>query len=114
MSCTVGLVPLNNHSPPKSELGGKSGVFGRGAVSCSKKPTKRKGRYSPCYFELTLLSPDTKMTMTDVDFTAILTAHLAQFSEGHQPIVPLFKNSDGSIDRDKTLALPCYMDLARA
>ncbi len=54
------------------------------------------------------------MTMTDADFTAILTAHLAQFSEGHQPIVPLFKNSDGSIDRDKTLALPCYMDLARA
>ena len=56
---------------------------------------------------------DKKMTMTDADFTATLTAYLAQFSEGHQPIVPLFRNDDGSIDRDKTLALPCYLNLAR-
>jgi hypothetical protein len=46
--------------------------------------------------------------MTDADFIARLTAYLAQFSEGQQPMVPLFKNDDGSIDRNKTLTLPCY------
>jgi len=34
------------------------------------------------------------------------------FSEDHKPVVPLFKNDDGSINRDKTLALPCYMSLS--
>ncbi|HZI56849.1 MAG TPA: hypothetical protein VFF39_08740 [Verrucomicrobiae bacterium] len=53
------------------------------------------------------------MTMTDAGFAAALTAYLAQFSEGHQPIVPLFKNNDGSIDRDKTLALPCFAGMPR-
>ena len=52
--------------------------------------------------------------MTDVEFTARLTAYLAQFSEGHKPTVPLFKKDDGSIDRDKTLALPCFADFPRA
>jgi hypothetical protein len=46
--------------------------------------------------------------MTDAEFTASLSAYLAQFAEGHEPTVPLFKNNDGSIDREKTLALPCY------
>ena len=46
--------------------------------------------------------------MTDSEFAASLAAYLAQFSEGHKPTVPLFKKDDGSIDRDKTLALPCY------
>jgi hypothetical protein len=50
---------------------------------------------------------------SDSDFIAALTSYLAQFSEGHQPVVPLFKNDDGSIDRDKTLALPCFMNLSR-
>jgi hypothetical protein len=46
--------------------------------------------------------------MTDAEFTASLAAYLAQFSEGPEPMVPLFKHDDGSIDREKTLALPCY------
>lgn len=49
---------------------------------------------------------------TDNEFIAALTSYLAQFSEGHKPLVPLFKNEDGSINRDKTLALPCYMNLS--
>ena len=46
--------------------------------------------------------------MTDDEFVAKLTAYLAQFSEGDKPTVPLFNKDDGSIDRNKTLALPCY------
>ena len=38
--------------------------------------------------------------MTDIEFMAHLTART----------VPLFKKDDGSIDRNKTLALPCYAD----
>jgi hypothetical protein len=45
---------------------------------------------------------------TDSEFISRLTAYLAQFSEGQQPMVPLFRNDEGSIDREKTLALPCY------
>lgn len=51
--------------------------------------------------------------MTDFEFIAALTSYLALFSEGHEPTVPLFKKSDGSIDREKTLALPCYADCPR-
>ncbi|HWS18905.1 MAG TPA: hypothetical protein VN223_12850 [Candidatus Elarobacter sp.] len=51
--------------------------------------------------------------MTDIEFTSSLTAYLAQFSEGYEPTVPFFKNNDGSIDREKTLALPCYADFPR-
>ena len=47
---------------------------------------------------------------TDAEFAASLTAYLRQFSEGHEPSVPLFRNDDGSINRDKTLALPCFAD----
>jgi hypothetical protein len=49
--------------------------------------------------------------MTDAEFTETLTAYLAQFSEGHPPAIPLFKKADGSIDRNKTLALPCFTGL---
>ena len=45
--------------------------------------------------------------MTDAEFKARLTTYLAQFSEGQKPIIPLFEKADGSIDRNKTLALPC-------
>jgi hypothetical protein len=48
--------------------------------------------------------------MTDIEFMARLTAYLAQFSEGQEPTVPVFKKDNGSIDRNKTLALPCYDD----
>jgi hypothetical protein len=51
--------------------------------------------------------------MTDSEFTASLTAYFAQFSEGQEPTVPLFKKDDGSIDREKTLTLPCYSDFPR-
>jgi len=47
-------------------------------------------------------------TMTDSEFTASLAAYLSQFSEGRKPTVPLFNKDDGSIDRDKTLALSCF------
>jgi hypothetical protein len=47
---------------------------------------------------------------TDTEFTASLMAYLRQFSEGQEPTVPLFKNDDGSINREKTLALPCFAD----
>jgi hypothetical protein len=45
---------------------------------------------------------------TDTEFVAALTVYLAQFSEGESPEVPLFRKDDGSIDREKTLALPCF------
>lgn len=48
--------------------------------------------------------------LTDAEFLARLTAYLTQFSEGSEPTVPLFRNDDGSINREKTLALPCFGD----
>jgi hypothetical protein len=51
---------------------------------------------------------------SDTEFTATLTAYLKLFNEGHEPTVPLFKNADGSIDREKTLALPCFANFPRA
>ena len=50
------------------------------------------------------------MKQTDAEFAAALTAYLKQFSEGQSPVVPIFTQDDGSIDREKTLALPCYAD----
>jgi hypothetical protein len=50
-----------------------------------------------------------KERMTDSEFTASLTAYFAQFSEGQETTVPLFKKDDGSIDREKTL--PCAVTL---
>lgn len=46
--------------------------------------------------------------MTDEQFEQQLQDYLSQFSEGIEPTVPLFKNDDGTIDREKTLALPCF------
>ena len=51
---------------------------------------------------------------TDAEFIAALTAYLLQFSEGQEPAIPLFKNGDGSINREKTLALPCYSGFPRS
>ena len=52
--------------------------------------------------------------MNDQTFENQLRDHLAQFSEGHSPVVPLFKNPDGSINREKTLALPCFANFKPA
>ncbi|HEV7522986.1 MAG TPA: hypothetical protein VGP89_17930 [Candidatus Angelobacter sp.] len=46
--------------------------------------------------------------MTDQEFKQSLTDYLKQFSEGFEPTVPLFHKDDGSIDREKTLNLPCF------
>jgi hypothetical protein len=55
-----------------------------------------------------LLRANSKKTYDRYRIVACLTAFLAQFSEGQEPTVPLFKKDDGSVDRNKTLALPCY------
>jgi hypothetical protein len=47
---------------------------------------------------------------TDAEFENKLRSYLAQFSEGHEPAVPLMINTDGTIDREKTLGLACYGD----
>jgi hypothetical protein len=46
--------------------------------------------------------------MNDLTLIRRLTAFLAQFNQGTPPVVPLFIKADGSLDRHKTLALPCY------
>ncbi len=51
--------------------------------------------------------------ITDAAFKEQLRSYLAQFSEGRKPIVALIRNADGSIDREKTLALPCYQGLVK-
>ncbi|MGH9567911.1 MAG: hypothetical protein ACRD4I_18215 [Candidatus Angelobacter sp.] len=48
------------------------------------------------------------MNLSDAEFTHRLTVWLAQFSQGERAAVPLFFRADGSLDREKTLALPCY------
>lgn len=50
------------------------------------------------------------MKETDLEFTATLRSYLGQFSQSRKPIVPLIRNPDGTIDREKTLALPCYQN----
>ena len=47
--------------------------------------------------------------LTDADFISQLRSHLATSKGGH-PIVPLIKNADGVINREETLALPCYQN----
>ena len=71
--------------------------------------------FGRCWGPRVSCSMDARMSMkhhTDIEFIAALTSYLAQFSEGHKPVVPLFKNADGSINRDRTLALPCYMNFS--
>lgn len=46
--------------------------------------------------------------MNDKQFEQSLLYYLEQFSEGMSPLVPIFRNPDGSIDRKLTLNLPCY------
>jgi len=46
--------------------------------------------------------------MSDDEFRARLTAYLGRSADGIQPKIPVFINDDGSINREKTLALPCY------
>jgi len=51
---------------------------------------------------------------TDAEFKEKLRAYLGRFSQGHKPIVPLSKNADGTINREKTLALPCYQNFTES
>ena len=51
---------------------------------------------------------------TDTEFVAQLRSHLAQFKDGHKPVVPLVRNLDGSINRAETLALPCYENFSES
>ncbi|HEY2171250.1 MAG TPA: hypothetical protein VGJ30_16615 [Candidatus Angelobacter sp.] len=46
--------------------------------------------------------------LTDDEFIARLAAYLGHAADGVEPETPIFKNDDGSINREKTLALPCY------
>jgi hypothetical protein len=48
------------------------------------------------------------MTISDDIFLARLAAYLGQSADGPKPETPVFRNEDGSINREKTLALPCY------
>ena len=46
--------------------------------------------------------------LTDEEFLARLAACLGPSADGVNPGTPIFKKDDGSIDREKTLRLPCY------
>ena len=48
--------------------------------------------------------------MTDDEFLTSLAAYLGRSADGIEPKpkTPVFINDDGSINREKTLALPCY------
>jgi len=46
--------------------------------------------------------------LTDDEFLARLSTCLGKSADGIEPETPIFKNDDGSINREKTLALPCY------
>ncbi len=46
--------------------------------------------------------------MSDDEFLARLAASLGRSADGIEPETPIFTNDDGSINREKTLALPCY------
>jgi hypothetical protein len=46
--------------------------------------------------------------MSDDEFLACLAAYLGRSTDGIEPETPIFTNDDGSINREKTLALPCY------
>lgn len=49
------------------------------------------------------------------EFCKVLRDYLARFSEGRpgggEPVVPIVRISDGTIDPEKTLALECYAGL---
>jgi hypothetical protein len=46
--------------------------------------------------------------MSDDEFHASLAAYLGRSADGIKTETPIFKNDDGSINREKNLALPCY------
>jgi len=46
--------------------------------------------------------------MSDDEFLACPAAYLGRSADGIEPETPIFMNDDGSINREKTLALPCY------
>jgi hypothetical protein len=46
--------------------------------------------------------------MSDDEFLARLAGYLGPSADGIAPETPVFMNNDGSINREKTLALPCY------
>lgn len=56
------------------------------------------------------LKPQTEfyMTISDEVFLARLAEYLGQSADGLKPDTPIFRNDDGTINREKTLALPCY------
>ncbi len=49
--------------------------------------------------------------MTDEEFLNGCKKYLAQFSEGHKPIIPYLKNEDGKIKRADTLNLACFLEM---
>jgi hypothetical protein len=46
--------------------------------------------------------------MNDDEFLARLAAYFGRPADNIEPETPIFTNDDGSINREKTLALPCY------
>ena len=48
------------------------------------------------------------MDLTDEQFIALLRNYLRQFSEDREPVVPLKRNNDGTIDRVATLRMRVY------
>jgi hypothetical protein len=46
--------------------------------------------------------------MSDDEFLARLAGYLGPSADGIAPETPVLMNDDGSINREKTLALPCY------
>lgn len=46
--------------------------------------------------------------ITDEQFVERLKAFLRHAEESEHPLVPIFKNADGSLDRAKILAEPCF------
>jgi hypothetical protein len=52
------------------------------------------------------------ITTADEDFLQSLTDYLS--GDGVQATAPVFRKTDGTIDRERTLELPCYANLPKA
>jgi hypothetical protein len=48
------------------------------------------------------------MPISDELFLARLAECLGQSADRLKPETPIFRNDDGTINRERTLALPCY------
>ena len=46
--------------------------------------------------------------MSDDEFLTRLSDYFGRSADVIEPETPIFMNDDGSINREKTLALPCY------